>query len=221
MNSCPPKSSPMPFIVIIILLLMVLSGLLIYFFMFYKPSQDLCSNLYASNICTTEMCTTLEVCPAVPTVEWKPVVKAASSKFLGYDVTPNITGTFGSAYTAGLASLESNFDSNVCATLTGGSMNISPYNPTAPADELAPDKSTREGKINCIKMIKAIDTEIDKNPPLFEKKKLLETRRAVIDLCTDDSTPDSLSYKTDFPATEITSKTGKISKIFCPTTSST
>jgi hypothetical protein len=189
--------------------------------MFYKPPMDLCSNLYASNICTNEMCTDLEVCPAAPVVEWKPKVEAASSKFLGHSVDESLTGTFGSAYNAGLASLESDFDSNVCAILTGGSMDISPYNPTATGTEDQAGKTTREGKINCIKMIDAIDAELDKNPPWFEKKKLLETRRAVIDLCTDESTQNSLSYKPDFPATEITTKTGKISKIFCPPTSST
>ena len=172
------------------------------------------------------MCTTLKVCPTPDTVEWKPEVEADPKKFLGYSVTPNTTGgTFGTAYTAGFASLESDFDSNVCATLTGGSMDISPYNPTAGATtETEQVKTAREGKINCIKMINAIDTEIDKNPPWFEKNKLLETRRAVIDLCTSPTgtgTRSAIDTDSFFPATAITTKTGEISKIFCPPTSST
>lgn len=217
MNSCPPKPSPMPFIMIIVLLLMVITGLLVYFFMFYKPSQDLCSNLYASNICTNEMCTTLEVCPPAPAVEWNPIVEKDDDKFLGYDVDESLDGTFGTAYTAGLASLESEFGSNVCDILTN--MDLSDYHPAAPTsgDANATDKATREGKINCIKMINKIDAELDKTDlTWFEKNKLLEVRKAVIDHCTTiDASANTRTYKTDFPKTDITSETGAISKLFC------
>lgn len=218
MNSCPPKSSPMPFIVIIILLLMVLSGLLIYFFMFYKPSQDLCSNLYASNICTTEMCTTLEVCPAAPEVKWKPEVKADTNKFFGHSVVESLTGTFGSAYTAGLASLETEFGSNVCDTLA--SMDLSAY--YQPGATTADPADTTQ--INCIKMINKIDEELKKtNLTRLEKNKLLEARRAMIDMCSplDPSasvrTEFTINPSKSFPTAAITGKKdGAISKLICP-----
>jgi hypothetical protein len=212
----------MPFIVIIILLLMVLSGLLIYFFMFYKPSQDLCSNLYASNICTTEMCTKLEVCPAAPTVEWKPKVKADNGKFLGHSVEESLTGTFGSAYTAGLASLETEFGSNVCDTLA--SMDLSAYYHSVPATVGAPASPPDANKINCIKMINKIDEELKKTGlTRLEKNKLLEVRRAMIDTCSPlvpsetKRTGFNIGSNESFPTTAITGKKdGAISKLICP-----
>jgi hypothetical protein len=213
----------MPFIMIIVLLLMVITGLLVYFFMFYKPSQDLCSNLYASNICTDEMCTTLEVCPAIPEVEWKPEVKADTGKFLGYGVEESLDGTFGTAYTTGLTSLESEFGSNVCDTLT--TMDLAAYHPAAPTagDANETDKAAREGKINCIKMINKIDAELGKTDLTWlEKSKLLEARRAMINACSplDDGQTERTVFDIDadatFPTAAITGKKdGAISKLFC------
>ena len=221
MNSCPPKPSPMPFIMIIVLLLMVITGLLVYFFMFYKPSQDLCSNLYASNICTTGMCDSLKVCPATPAVEWNPIVKEDKDKFLGYGVEESLDGTFGTAYTAGLTSLKSEFGSNVCDTLT--TMDLAAYHPAAIDAETADAKTVREGKINCIKMINKIDAELDKTGLTWlEKSKLLEARRAMINACSPigdgqtERTVFDIDADATFPTKDITGKKdGAISKLFC------
>lgn len=217
MNSCPPKPSSMPFIMSIIILLMVIVGMLVYFFMFYEPTLETCSNLYTSNICTKAVCTSLEVCPAAETVEWKPEVTSKTDRFLGHAVEENTDGAFGTAYTTGLTSLMSEFDSNVCTTLTGGSM------------DTAGLTTADESKIDCIKMINKIDGELaETGLTWLEKSKLLEVRRAVIDQCTtvtaadaNPAVPASRVYIDEFPTSALTSKTGAIAGIFCPPASST
>ena len=218
MNSCPPKPSSMPFIMSIIILLMVIVGMLVYFFMFYEPTLETCSNLYTSNICTKAVCTSLEVCPAAETVEWKPEVTSKTDRFLGHAVEENTDGAFGTAYTTGLTGLMSEFDSNVCTTLTGGSMDTT---------DLHPEGTDSVDQIDCIKMINKIDGELaETGLTWLEKSKLLEVRRAVIDQCTTvtdatDATPASRVYIDGFPTTALTSKTGAIAGIFCPPASST
>ena len=227
MNSCPPKPSSMPFVISIILLLMVIVGMLVYFFMFHEPSQEVCANLYTSNICTTATCDSLEVCPTEESVEWKPKVSVSKDKFLGHSVNEELDGTFGTAYNTGLTSLMSEFDSNVCTTLT--SMDKTEFHPLVL--QASNDSTPNVEQIDCIKMISKLDSELAKSGLTWlEKSKLLEVRHAVIEQCTTvqeataaTPTTDAMSasrvYKDTFLTTELSSPTGAISKIFCPTDS--
>ena len=213
MNSCPPKPSPMPFIVVILLLISMIIGMIVYHFMFYKPSLETCANLHTSNICTQAVCEKLF--PATPVdTSWKPVVAkdtGASPKFFGYNVTIPETGTVGTAYKAGLDSLMSEFNSNVCTELK--TMKFTGAEGTYhPGDNSTPTIYDTT-KIICAPMIKDIDAELAK-PGLtwLEKSKLLEVRHALSILCTGN---------TDFPAVALSTDTGAISKIFCNQPSST
>lgn len=219
MNSCPPKPSPMPFYIVILLLISMIIGMIVYHFMFYKPSLETCANLYTSNICTKAVCE--KAFPVTPVnTTWKPVVAkdtTASPKFFGYNVTIPETGTVGTAYKAGLDSLMSEFNSNVCTeltTMTFSDDDVATYHPGNGATPPVYDKT----KILCAPMIKDIDDELaNTSLTWLEKSKLLEVRRALINLCTeDDRTP-----KVDFPAVALSDKTGAISKIFCNQPSST
>lgn len=215
MNSCPPKPSPMPFIVVILLLISMIIGMIVYHFMFYKPSQETCANLYTSNICTKAVCEKLF--PATPVnTTWEPVVvkdTSASPKFFGYNVTIPETGTVGTAYKAGLDSLMSDFDSNVCEQLTTMTFsdNEAKYHPGNGATPPVYDKT----KIRCAPMIEDIDNELTNTSLTWlEKSKLLEVRRALSNLCTGFEV-DGTTPKTEFPAEALSTKTGAISKIFC------
>lgn len=223
MNSQPQysrKGSPMPFIIIILLLIGIITGLLVYHFMFYKPSLEVCSNLYASNICTTEYCIAEKLCPVANPPEWNPKIITKAGSLLGYGVELPTTGDFGTLYKTEIASLESVFDSNVCDTLT--TMVLTDYHPPAAAGAAA-----ETGQINCIKLLNKIDADLKNNSlSWIEESKLLEARNAVIDLCAPPDVASgargAINADSFFPTTDITGKTtGKIAKLFCPPPPST
>ena len=216
MNSCPPKPSPMPFIVVILLLISMIIGMIVYHFMFYKPSLETCSNLYTSNICTAAVCEKAFPCEPTDTT-WEPVVKkddTSSPKFFGYNVTIPETGAVGTAYKSGIDSLMSEFDSNVCTELKTMTF-ADTYHPATSSSDATPDKS----KILCIPMMKDIEDELAKTGLTWlEKSKLLEVRSALIDKCSslkNEGTRSEITATSFFPADDITSPTGAVSKIFC------
>ena len=229
MNSQPQYSrggsSPMPLILTVLFFVCVIVGLLVYHFMFYKPSLKVCSNLYASNICTTDYCVAENLCPVESPPVWNPKIDANSGSLLGYKVTLPNTGKVATLYNTEITSLESAFDSNVCDTLTN--MVLTSYHPAvdAGADEEVKDAAKKQ--INCIELLKKIDADLANKSSLswIEESKLLEARNAVIDLCTKPNATsgvrDAITDTSDFPTTDINTKTGKIAKLFCPQQSST
>ena len=230
MNSQPQYSrggsSPMPLILTVLFFVCVIIGLLVYHFMFYKPSLEVCSNLYASNICTTDYCVAENLCPPESPPEWNPKIDANSGSLLGYKVTLPTTGKVATLYNTEITSLESAFDSNVCDTLK--TMDLSSYHPALPDDAPADTEPDTE-KINCIELLNKIDDDLQ-NTPLswIEESKLLEARNAVIDLCAPASTATSskgqrvaIDAASSFPTSAINTKTGEIAKLFCTQPSST
>lgn len=222
MNSCPPKPSAMPYVIVILLLISMIVGMIVYHFMFYKPSQETCSNLYTSNICTAAVCTKAFPCEPTDTT-WEPVVtkdSTSSPKFFGYNVTIPETGAVGTAYKSGIDSLMSEYNSNVCDTLTTMKFEDT-YHPSV----ATVDGSTSVDKSNilCIPMLTKLDTELKKSGLTWlEKSKLLEVRRAVIDQCSspnESGVRGGITATSYFPTTALSSKTGVISKIFCPSSS--
>lgn len=231
MNSQPQYSrggsSPMPLILTVLFFVCVIVGLLVYHFMFYKPSLEVCSNLYASNICTTDYCVDEKLCPVESPPVWNPKIDANSGSLLGHKVTLPTTGEVATLYNTEITSLESAFDSNVCDTLK--TMDLSSYHPTDSTDPTAADTT----QINCIELLKKIDADLADRSSLswIEESKLLEARNAVIDLCApanEDANTGTIGQRADinaassFPTTDITNTSnGKIAKLFCTDPSST
>ena len=221
MNSQPQYSrgaSPMPFIIIIVLLIGVITGLLVYHFMFYKPSLETCSNLYASNICTTEYCDTNDLCPTTTPPVWNPQIKTKAGSFLGYGVELPSNGDVATLYNTEITSIESVFDSNVCDTLL--SMDLVPYQQVTSDADVTPVVKDPVN-INCIEILKKIDAELANTGGLtwIERNRLLEARRAVIDLCAQPDPATGvrtmIGAATTFPTADINTRTGKIAKLFC------
>lgn len=217
MNSSSKSSTPL--IALIVVLLLVIGGMIGYFLMMYKPSLEVCSNLYTSNICTETYCSTKF---PYPPPEWKPTISTVTSsdnpKFFGFNVDIPVSGTFGTLYNTGITNLESMFDSNVCAALASMALPGATFHPLKAGSSTEYD----ETKIKCIPMINRIDAEINREDiSWLEKSKLLEARRALVNLCSPlgdgetDRSEFSIVADATFPASAIRTNTGDVSKLFC------
>lgn len=182
---CPEKSVT-PYIVIIGTLSLIIVALIVYFFMFYKPPQDVCSNLHRSNICTTSYCTKSFPCTKD---EWKPEIQTDKDNFLGW--------SFKYPKDSGISSLVSDYDTKACAYIK--QKNLDAY----AGDNIAPGTAVR---LNCDKILNDIDDDIDDaNNDWMLKSNLLKVRRAIHKACGSGDEITSSAFKDG----------GAVATVFC------
>lgn len=215
------SQSSTPLMIFIVMLIIAIASLLAYFFMFYEPSEEVCSKLHKSNICTSTYCTDTFPCPDQAPPTWRPSITTSSDSILGHKINLP-TDDIGTLYTSELSTLSDVFKSNVCTELkklanapTGSSTKYG-FDAGGPgADNPATYK--------CMNLIGDIDSEIDKAKTDFEKSRLFSLRKAVIDKCNTAAPPtgDSTIPKGITIASAATisladfGEKGSVSNIFC------
>ena len=204
----------------------VIIAFLVFFFQFYKPTQIVCANLYQSNICTEAVCNTAFPCPDIPSPIWTPEIKTNTSKLTGIDMLLPIDA-IGKEINTEIDKFSNTFDSNVCSALNSletkaiSAPATTPlYGYTAKVAATSPGTEV-PAKFNCMKLIDKINTDIASAKTNYEKMKLINLRRVIVDNCNtspvgETKVPAGINIGSDTKILANHFNTGgAVSNVFC------
>lgn len=209
-------------------LLAIIIAMLVYFFQFYepRPTQLNCANLYQSNICTEAVCTTAFPSPDIPSPKWTPEIKTNTSKLTGIDMLLPIDA-IGKEINTEIDKFSNTFDSNVCSALNSletkaiSAPATTPlYGYTAKVAATSPGTEV-PAKFNCMKLIDKINTDIASAKTNYEKMKLINLRRVIVDNCNtspvgETKVPAGINIGSDTKILANHFNTGgAVSNVFC------